>query len=181
LNAFYDIERLEQFKDLNMKFSAIFLACLFSTMLCSAQLKGFSVGPYVEMAWPTGDFNLSNKNGIGGGVTADIRLGKLGLTGSAGILHFGGKVLEHTETQAEKMPSLTALPVRVGLKYRIVPLFYVKMEAGTSNYTGGESNALILSPGFGLRLLGLDVQFKYENWNGEEVRNMWGLRAGYNF
>lgn len=30
-----------------------------------AQLKGFSIGPYAEIAWPEGNLKQSNKNGLG--------------------------------------------------------------------------------------------------------------------
>jgi len=154
----------------------MFSACLSA----KSQLKGFSLGPYVEMAWPTGDFNISNRNGIGAGLSADVRLGRIGLTGSAGILRFGGKTVTSNEGPVD-MPSITAVPIRIGLKYRPVPLLYVKLEGGTANYTNSNGNAFILSPGVGLRLLGLDVQFKYETWMANETRSMWGVRAGYNF
>jgi len=156
------------------------ILCVMVICTCRAQLKGFSIGPYLETAWPTGDFNVTHRNGIGGGLSADVRLGKLGLTGSAGALYFHGKNVQ-AEGVSHRTESITAIPVRIGLKYRPVPLFYLKLEGGTANYTNGNQNAFILSPGIGLRLLGLDVQFKYENWMADETRSMWGLKAGYNF
>ena len=63
----------------------LILVCLFAGIKSSAQLKGFSAGPFVEAGWPTGNFQQSNKNGYGAGFGADIRLGKIGLTDLLGI------------------------------------------------------------------------------------------------
>ena len=159
-----------------------FMAAIF-TFICfqsNAQLKGFSLGPYAELAWPTGNFQESNKNGIGAGLNADIRIGKLGLTGSAGFIHFGGKTVVKNEGPVD-MPAINAFPIRAGLKYRFIPLLYAKLEGGVANYTNGGGSSFIFSPGIGLRLLGLDVQAKYETWIGDATRNFWGLKAGYNF
>src|SRR5688572_22596202 len=88
------------------------------SMLANAQLKGFSIGPYAERAWPQGNFGKLFNNGIGAGVGADIKLpGNLGLTGSVGVLRFTGKDFEKDGVNA-KMATLTATPIRVGIKYR---------------------------------------------------------------
>ena len=145
-----------------------------------AQLKGFSLGPFAEAGWPTGSFKETNKNGYGAGFGADIRLGKIGLTGSVGYMHFGGKTI-NKEDGAIVMPSIKAVPVRVGLKYRIVPALYAKLESGVAKFTGGNESAFIVSPGLGVRILGLDVQAKYEIWKKEETYSFWGLKAGINF
>jgi hypothetical protein len=141
-----------------------------------AQLKGFSIGPYAEAAWPTGDFSETHKNGFGAGLNADIKLpGKLGLTGSAGYMHFGGKTVGNT-----KMPAINAFPVRAGLKFRMIPLIYFKVEGGVATFTGDEGSAFIISPGVGIRILGLEVQAKYEAWMKNDYR-FWGIKAGFNF
>jgi len=160
-----------------MKFLTI-VAILLMAGNSHAQLKGFSFGPYLETAKPIGDFEVTNRNGIGAGIAADIRLGKVGLTGSAGVMHFPGRL---PDLSHDRHPSVTAIPVRAGFKYRIISPLYLKVEAGTANYTNGDPNAFILSPGVGLRLFGLDVQVKYESWMSQSNRSMWGLKAGYNF
>jgi hypothetical protein len=147
---------------------------------CNAQLKGFSVGPYAEIAWPTGDLKATNKNGIGAGLNADIRLGKLGLTGSVGFIHFGGKTLATGEGPVN-MPAINAVPILAGLKYRLIPLVYIKLEGGVASYTNGDGSAFILAPGIGLRILMLDVEAKYEVWKKEGTTGFWGLKLGYNF
>jgi hypothetical protein len=143
-----------------------------------AQLKGFSLGPYAEMAWPTGKFQETNKNGLGAGLSADIKLpGKLGLTGSAGYLRFAGK-----NDGDGKYPTVAAFPIRAGLKYRVAPLLYLKMEAGNAQFTGSNNSgsAFILSPGIGIRVLGIDIQGKYETWFKNGNYSFWGIRAGLN-
>jgi hypothetical protein len=160
----------------------VFLMTLFVAFAATAdaQLKGFSVGPYAEMAWPSGNMKTENKKGIGAGVSADIRLGKLGLTGSTGILRFGGNTADGPDGSVN-YPSITVIPVRAGFKYRFVPLFYAKLEGGLAKYTDGTQSAFILSPGVGVRVLGLDVQAKYETWVGKTTRTFAGVKVGYNF
>ena len=142
-----------------------------------SQLKGFSIGPYAEMAWPAGDFQKTHKNGLGAGLSADIKLpGKLGLTGSAGYIHFAGKSFDDG-----KNPAVNAFPIRAGLKYRPLPLIYFKLEAGNAQFTGNNNGAaFLLSPGIGVRILGIDVQAKYETWFRDGNYSFWGLRAGLN-
>ena len=145
-----------------------------------AQLKGFGFGPYVEGAWPSGDFKQSNKNGIGAGLGADIRLGKAGVTGSVGYMYFGGKTI-HTGNETADMPSVNVVPMRAGIKYRLAPAIYVKLESGVAKFTGDKKSAIIFSPGLGVRILGLDVQAKYEVWKNEQTFSFLGLKAGFNF
>lgn len=153
---------------------------LVSGITGSAQLKGFSLGPFVEAGWPTGNFQESNKNGYGAGVGADIRLGKIGLTGSVGYMHFGGKTIDK-EDGTLKMPAINAVPVRAGLKYRIAPALYAKFESGVARFTKNNESALIISPGIGVRILGLELQAKYEIWKKQDAYSFWGLKAGFNF
>lgn len=141
----------------------------------SAQLKKFSIGPYIEAAWPKGDFLSTNINGIGVGLAGDIKLGpKLNIMGSAGYLRFGRRTGESTSEV------ITAIPVRVGLKYKL-PLVYLKMESGTARMRQQETSALILSPGVGIRILGLDVQGSYESWLADEGRSFASLKIAYHF
>lgn len=155
-------------------------AFLLFSQSSKAQLKGFSVGPYAEAAWPTGDFSETHKNGFGVGLNADIKLpGKLGLTGSAGYMHFGGKTVATTEGNV-KMPAVNAFPVRAGLKFRMIPLIYFKVEGGVATFSGDDGSAVIVSPGVGIRVLGLEVQAKYEAWLKNDYR-FWGIKAGINF
>jgi hypothetical protein len=158
----------------------LILVCLFAGIKSPAQLKGFSVGPFVEAGWPTGNFQQSNKNGYGAGFGADIRLGKIGLTGSVGYIHFGGKTIDKGEGMV-KMPAINAMPIRAGIKYRLAPAIYAKLESGVAKFTNSSESALIISPGIGVRILGLELQAKYEVWKRNEAISFWGLKAGFNF
>ena len=137
-----------------------------------AQLKGFSIGPYFEAAWPKGDFLEKNRNGIGLGIAADIKLGAgINLTGSAGYLRFFGR------SDGKPLP---AFPVRIGLKYKL-PIIYLKMESGTARMGNDQGTALIRSPGIGVRIFGLDVQGSYESWLADEGRSFAALKIAYHF
>lgn len=169
--------------------SVMLLGVLLATSIQSqAQLKRFSIGPYVETGIPTGDFSKTNNTGYGIGLNADIKLvAGLGVTGSVGYMRFGGKSETVTGPNdapvAVKYGTLQAFPVRVGLKYKFpFPLLYVKVEGGTANEFGDYKNtAGILSPGIGIRFLGLDVEAKYEAWFAGGTSGFWGLKAGFNF
>lgn len=157
---------------------ALVVSLLFAAP-ANGQLKGFGIGPYVEAGWPTGSFESTHKMGVGAGIFADIKLpGKLGITGSAGYMQFGGK-----STEGTSYPSVKAIPIRAGLKYRPLPVLYFKLEGGVANYMDDMSgSAFIASPGVGVRVLGLDFQAKYEAWLGNgDTHGFWGLRAGINF
>jgi hypothetical protein len=153
---------------------------LISGITGSAQLKGFSLGPFVEAGRPIGNFQQTNKNGIGAGLGADIRLGKIGITGSVGYMHFGGNTIDKGSGNV-KMPALKAMPLRAGVKYRLAPAIYAKFESGVAKFTGNNESAVIMSPGIGIRILGLDLQAKYEVWKKQETYSFWGLKAGFNF
>lgn len=146
----------------------------------TAQVKGFGFGPYVEAAWPAGNFKQTTKTGIGAGLGADIRLGKVGLTGSIGYMHIAGKS-RITENEIIHVRSFNVLPIRAGFKYRLAPAIYVKLESGVAKFIGNNESAIIFSPGIGLRILGLDLQAKYEIWATQEPYSFLGVKAGFNF
>lgn len=159
----------------------ILLLLLFAATLSQAQLKGFGFGPYAERVWTTGSSADLYKSGFGGGFSADIRLpAKLGITGSAGFLHIGGRAI-NTESGPVKNEAINAFPLRAGLKFRPLPLLYFKMEAGSAHFTGNRGSAFLLSPGIGVRILGIDIQGKYERWYNEPGTRFWAIRAGINF
>lgn len=160
--------------------SLMMIALLFSVAAAHGQMKGFSLGPYAETAWPAGSSKTNYKNGIGAGLGADIRLGKLGLTGSAGFMHFGGKRVNVGDGTV-KNEAINAIPVRAGLKYRLAPTVYAKLEGGMAKFTNGNESAFIFAPGLAVRLFGLELQAKYERWNLSEPLTFWGVKAGFNF
>lgn len=161
-----------------MKTISVMVAVLVIAGSGNAQLKGFSIGPYAEVIWPVGAAEQTNTTGVGGGLNADIRVRKFGLTASAGFIHFGGRTMTNGEGNT-KNPAINAIPVRAGIKYRLVPALYLKLEGGVAHFTDNKNSAIIISPGIGIRLLGLDLQAKYETWIRKG--SGWGVRVAYNF
>lgn len=161
------------------KMSKVFLTTILFlcvSIVAQAQLKGFSVGGFLEVGRPTAGFEETHRNGVGVGARADINLpAKLGLMGSFGFMHFPGQ-----KVGTNKYDAINAFPLRVGLKYRF-PLLYAKLESGVAKISNGGGSAVILSPGIGIRFLGLDVQGNFEAWAKDETWSFWGLRIGYNF
>ncbi|SFD78348.1 hypothetical protein SAMN05518672_103201 [Chitinophaga sp. CF118] len=171
-------------------------ACLLFAILVGtssnsqAQLKRFSIGPYVEAGVPTGDLSDTHNTGFGAGLNADIKLiAGFGVTGSVGYMRFPGKDVVTTDpilgtTMTTSYSALQAIPVRVGVKYKFpFPLLYLKVEGGVAKSVGsGENEApIIFAPGIGIRFLGLDVEAKYEGWYKDGTAGFFGLKAGYNF
>ena len=156
------------------------LIVFFLQAIAHAQLKGFSLGPYIEAGQPAGSFSELNKSGFGAGLGADIRLGKIGFTGSAGLMHFTGKKIDKGDGPV-KMPDINALPLRFGIKYRMAPTVYAKFESGMTKFLNSNESALIISPGVAVRILGIELQGKYEIWKRDETYSFWGLKAGFNF
>ncbi len=162
---------------------ALLLTALYSQ--AAAQWKSFDIGPYGEVAIPTGLVSGDFKHGLGGGVTADIRI----VERWAATLSVGYMELKGQHLGAYKVPDLGTIPLRAGVKYRASPFFYLKMDAGWAAYTGKSSGindydggAPLFSPGIGFRIKGLDLQAKYEIWIDDDVANRFiGLKMGWNF
>ncbi|HEY0272972.1 MAG TPA: hypothetical protein VGC22_07285 [Chitinophaga sp.] len=169
---------------------AVALLCLGCTS-AFAQLKRFSIGPYIETGAPAGNFHDNYQTGWGGGLNADIKLiAGFGVTGSAGFMHFTGKTVTSSpdpltgQTVTQKNPAINALPLRLGVKYHFFPLLYAKIEGGVANFIGDKYKtgaAAIFSPGIGIRILMLDAQVKYEIWSRDGSNGFWGLKVGLNF
>ncbi|HEX2533915.1 MAG TPA: outer membrane beta-barrel protein [Chitinophagaceae bacterium] len=157
---------------------ALLLLCLAGP--ARAQLKGFSIGGYLEAASPTAGFEDTHKNGVGLGVEGNLKLpGKWGLTASAGYMHFGARRGQGMDDTL-RMPAFNATPLRVGVKYRL-PLVYLKLESGVARFSRNGGTAFILSPGIGVRILALDIQGKLEAWTNDETYTFWGLKVGLHF
>jgi hypothetical protein len=174
----------------------IYITCLLLAVLLGAssnsqaQLKRFSIGPYVEAGFPVGDLGDTHNTGIGAGLNADIKLiAGFGVTGSVGYMRFPGKKgVSVSDGQGNTITTdytaLQAIPVRLGVKYKFpFPLLYLKVEGGVANRVGKDNDGapIIFAPGIGIRFLGLDVEAKYEAWIKDGTAGFFGLKAGYNF
>lgn len=158
----------------------LLIPVLVTASVAAGQAKGFSFGPFVEAGWPTGNLKQNYKTGIGLGFGADVRLGKVGLTGSIGYMYFGGTSIDNGDEIVDPS-SFKTIPMRAGIKYRLVPGLYAKLESGVAKFTGTNESALIFSPGIGVRILGFDLQAKYELWKWQDSFSFLGLKAGFNF
>jgi hypothetical protein len=156
--------------------SLLMLVCILIVSAAQAQLKGFSIGPYVEGVWPTGGFENTHKRGIGAGVGADLKLpARLGLSASIGYLHIPGDRIE-----GGKAETINAVPLRAGIKYRFTGM-YLKLESGVAKHMNQGVAPVIIAPGIGVRVLGLDIQGKFETWIKSDTWSFWGLKASYQF
>jgi hypothetical protein len=174
-------------KTLSIITGMLLLLCLNSN-ISQAQinpLKRFSIGPFIEAGFPVGDLADTHNTGIGAGLGADVKLiGGLAVIGSVSYMRFSGKEVDFGPgIGTAKLDALQAIPVRVGLKYKFLPLLYVKVESGVANFMGdyADGSGVIFSPGIGLRVLGFDFQAKYEAWYKDGTAGFWGLKAGWNF
>lgn len=144
----------------------------FSFQKASAQLKPVSLGPYVEAGWPASDFSNGYDMGFGGGLGVDIKLPlKFTATGSVGYMQFSGKA---------PLKDIQAIPIRIGVKYRLAPI-YLKVETGVASIMDNGGTAVIFAPGIGFKVAVFDVEGKYESWYKDGSRGFWGIKASVNF
>lgn len=140
-----------------------------------AQSKYFSYGPYVEMMINKGKLPAASKAGLGGGLTAEIKLKSgLSVTGSVGYFNLQRESVKGNNT------NIQVAPVRAGVKYKLpVPLLYIKAEAGAA--ISSEGSRAIVTPGIGVHWKGVDVEAKYETWIKDNNYNLIGVKAAYLF
>ena len=164
-------------KKIFLAFATMLLVICLSTQYSQAQLKRFSIGPFVEAGFPTGDFADTHNTGYGIGLGADIKL-VAGLTAVGSVSYF-----QFISKKGSGMADAKVIPIRLGLRYNLISILYVKLEGGTAQFTGDYNNGTgaLVAPGIGIRLLGLDVEAKYEAWFHDGTHGFFGLKAGYNF
>lgn len=157
-----------------MKYIILLFVCCISVPAL-AQSKKFTYGPYVEMMIDKGKLPAASKAGLGGGLTAEIKVKSgLSITGSAGFLQFRGQSNKGNNT------NIQVAPVRAGVKYNLpVPLLYIKAESGAA--ISSEGTRAIVTPGIGVHWKGLDVEAKYETWIKDNSYNQVGVKAAYLF
>src|SRR5690606_7700086 len=112
----------------------------------------FKFGINAELGTPINDPSKDlYKFGIG--INANSRFGlieELNLTASAGFLKFIKDSYED-EYLIYNIPAISAIPLRVGLLYKILPYLYAQLETGSVIFVNsGSGNAFIYTPSIGL-------------------------------
>lgn len=159
-------------------YSVLGLLLMAPSLRGSAQHLNLRWGPYAELALPTGSMASRQASGLGTGLQLELRLPVgLALDGSAGYLRFPAAGVDSAAASV-----LSAVPFRVGARFKFLPLLYVKLETGRVVYLhGAPGGAALWAPGLGLQLLGLDLEAKYEIWDAPQHQGFLGLKLAYLF
>jgi Outer membrane protein beta-barrel domain len=168
-----------------------------STTKSSTTSNGVVLSVGVDAGIPTGNLSNGYNWNIGGSVQADIPVAKqLFVTVNAGYNSIQGK--DNAYGTNLKATNIQLLPVKAGLKYFLVPNFYVQGEAGAafllnkSDLGDNKSAAFVYAPQIGVQFpLGgksfIDAGVRYEastKFNSEideSKVNFFGLRVAYAF
>ncbi|WP_113662887.1 hypothetical protein [Pedobacter nanyangensis] len=172
------------------------LAGLLVLSLCfGAQAQQISLGLSPEINLPTG--NASNVSGIGFGGSFKAEFGinyKYAITANGGYNLFIGK-----KYIGSRIPSIEAVPAKLGFKYYPTTDFYVEAQAGAAFHIGNSSRtSLVWSPGFGTRFKTgtanhkIEFGLRYEAWGNKSYSSgntnlkatnfsFIGLKLGYIF
>lgn len=169
-----------------------------TTTKTSTSSNGVILSIGVDAGIPTGNYKDAYNWNLGGSVQADIPViaKSLYVTVNAGYDNvFGKKNIDGLGVDAT---NIQLLPVKAGLKYFIVPHFYVQGEAGAAfllnktDLNDTKSAAFVYAPQLGYQFpLGgnsyLDAGVRYEstssynsNFNDSKVSFL-GLRVAYAF
>jgi hypothetical protein len=168
-----------------------------STTKSSTSSNGVVLSVGVDAGIPAGNLSNGYNWNIGGSVQADIPVAKqLFVTVNAGYNSIQGK--DNAYGTDLKATNIQLLPVKAGLKYFLVPNFYVQGEAGAafllnkSDLGDNKSAAFVYAPQIGVQFpLGgksfIDAGVRYEastKFNSEvddSKVNFFGLRVAYAF
>jgi hypothetical protein len=159
----------------------------------------YSIG--VDAGIPLGDFKDNHKWNLGGSVQADIPIAsQLFVTINAGYNNvFGKKDVPSLGNTTYDVPNFQLIPVKAGLKYFVIPNFYVQGEAGAAFLLNKKDNgynkstAFIYAPQVGVQFPVsangnfIDAGIRYEasteyqkDVNSSKV-GLLGLRVAYGF
>jgi hypothetical protein len=168
-----------------------------STTKTSTSSNGVILSIGADAGIPTGNLSNNYNWNIGGSVQADIPVAhSLFVTVNAGYNSIQGK--NNIDGTGIDATNIQLLPVKAGLKYFIVPGFYVQGEAGAafllnkSDLSDNKSAAFVYAPQVGYQFaLGgksyLDAGVRYEastKYNSDidnSKINFFGLRVAYAF
>lgn len=158
----------------------------------------YSIG--VDAGIQLGDSKYNNKWSLGGSVQADIPVAsQLFVTVNAGYNNVFGKKDLVANGKTYDAANLQLIPVKAGLKYFVIPNFYVQGEAGAAFLLNkkdrgyDKSTAFIYAPQIGVQFPVsangnfIDAGIRYENstsfvtnLNSSKVQFL-GLRLAYGF
>jgi hypothetical protein len=160
------------------------LALLFTTHVKAQTSKpgSWSLSIGIEPGIPTGNATDISSFEIGGTGRLEYNVDKsFAVMLTAGYYDFIGKA-DPNDTGV-KYTSLEMVPVKVGEKYYVAPMFYIDGEAGFGFDVNYENHIkLILSPGVGFASNMWDIGVRYENYSGQSNSfGLLGLRAAYSF
>ena len=166
---------------MNIKF--IILTFFIASFFIRANAQQASIGFGPEVSLPSGNSSNVSAVGLGGFVKAEIDISdKFALTAQGSLVSFLGKRIFNAKT-----PTITYIPVKVGLKYYSSPDFYFEGQVGASfSINGKTGTSLALSPGFGTYINKrgadhkIDLGLRYESWTSSKF-NFITLRVGYLF
>jgi hypothetical protein len=168
-----------------------------STTKTSTSSNGVILSIGVDAGIPTGKLSDSYNWNIGGSVQADLPVAQnLFVTVNAGYNSIQGK--NNIAGSGLDATNIQLLPVKAGLKYFVVPHFYVQGEAGAafalnkSDVGFDKSAAFVYAPQLGYQFpIGgknfIDAGVRYEastkfNSNVDDSKvNFFGLRVAYAF
>ncbi|MES2267887.1 MAG: outer membrane beta-barrel protein [Bacteroidota bacterium] len=193
----------------SLKFAALVLAFAGVSVAAKAQTTTttttttnggirYSIG--VDAGIPVGNFKDTHKWNLGGSVQADIPVAnQLFVTVNAGYNNVFGKKDQVIGGITTDYPNVQLLPVKAGLKYFVIPNFYVQGEAGAafllnkSDYYNDKSVAFAYAPQIGVQFPVsasgnfIDAGIRYEattkyasNFDNSKVQFL-GVRVAYGF
>lgn len=171
-----------------------FILLFFISTGVKAQRSNIGIGPSIYL--PSGNSSNISGIGIGGFLKAEVGLSpKFSLTAQGDLAHFIGKRVRVIGTSIQ---SITAVPVKAGLKYYTGEDFYLEGQLGAAiPVKGTNKTAFAWSPGIGTFVRNknnsnyLDFGIRYEAWTSASVSatnsgsfasfNYFAIRAGYAF
>jgi hypothetical protein len=139
---------------------------------------GFGIG--IEAGIPTGNATDISNFELGGTARLEYGAGKtVAVMLTSGYYDMMGKAAPN----GSNFPSLGMVPVKLGVKIYVAPVFYIDGEAGAGFDTSYENHTkLIFSPGIGYAGKSWDAGLRYENYSGQNNSfGLVGLRVAYDF
>lgn len=148
----------------------------------------FSVG--LELGAPNGDYRNIYGVGIGGSGKIEIpATPQFAITATAGYTSFYFTQDVRNSLRAFGLSTTPAgfVPLKVGGKYYLSPIFYTEGEIGAAIGTNrGSGTAFAYAPGIGvsLPLIGrnaVDLGLRFESWSQNSNFNQFAFRVAYKF